>query len=90
MSDMSQTNLEAPLQPSDVLGVVVRQLRRDLNLSQEELGARCSLDRTYVSDIERGNRNPSLQSLWRLSEGLECPLSKIFRQVEEMIEKGRK
>lgn len=51
-------------------GARVRTRREALGLSQEALGFRAGLDRTYISDIERGQRNPSLLRLLRLARGL--------------------
>ena len=51
-------------------GEAVRKRRKRLGLSQEALGFVSGLDRTYVSGIERGVRNPTLQSIWRLAEAL--------------------
>ncbi|MDB9474157.1 helix-turn-helix domain-containing protein [Dolichospermum circinale] len=39
----------------DALGYLVRQRRTELGISQEELGLRANLDRTYISGVERGN-----------------------------------
>lgn len=56
--------------------------RRELGLSQEELGYRCGLDRTYVSGIERGVRNPTLKVVWRLAGGLDVEASELLRSAE--------
>ena len=58
------------LQPAAVLGPVVRDRRRALGVSQEALAERAGLDRTYVSGVERGVRNPTVQALFRLAVGL--------------------
>ena len=59
-------------------GTRVRQLRKELNISQEELGFQTELDRTYISGIERGARNPSLENIGKLAEALKVPLSQLF------------
>jgi transcriptional regulator with XRE-family HTH domain len=61
------------------LGVRVRRLRREVNISQEELAERCALHRTYVSDLERGSRNPSFLSLLALARGLGISISELTR-----------
>lgn len=53
------------------LGQNVRRLRRERKLSQEELAFEAEIDRTYVSQIERGVINPSLYVLWRVAKVLE-------------------
>lgn len=68
---MSRKQIDAPLQPQEAFGKAVRLRRHELELSQEELGTRCDLDRTYISGIERGERNPTIQTIWVFAEGLE-------------------
>ncbi|HEX5220858.1 MAG TPA: helix-turn-helix transcriptional regulator [Verrucomicrobiae bacterium] len=64
------------------LGRVIKGLRNKQAITQEELAAKALLHRTYVSDIERGARNPSLETLVRLAEALQIPLAEIFRETE--------
>jgi transcriptional regulator with XRE-family HTH domain len=52
------------------LGGNVRRLRRERELSQEALAFEAEIDRTYVSQIERGVINPSLLILWKISAAL--------------------
>jgi transcriptional regulator with XRE-family HTH domain len=59
------------------LGNAVRDRRESLGLSQEKLAEKCGFDRTYISMIERGKRNPSFLNLLRLVAGLETSVSKI-------------
>lgn len=60
-----------------LLGAAIKAHREQLGLSQEKLAARCGFDRTYISMLERGKRNPSLLNLQRLAEGLEISVSKL-------------
>jgi transcriptional regulator with XRE-family HTH domain len=53
-----------------VLAANLRRLRIKLDLSQEEFAARCSLHRTYVGAIERGERNVTLKTLEHIAETL--------------------
>ncbi len=67
-----------PMQPSLIpLGKAIRARRQKLKISQEELAERCGFDRTYISMLERGKRNPSLLNLLRLVKGLETSVSKL-------------
>ena len=59
-------------------GQRIRQLRLAKGLSQENLGELCSLDRTYISGIERGRRNVSLRNIALLAEALDVSLSQLF------------
>jgi len=53
-----------------VMGDNVRALRLSLSLSQEELAFRAGVDRTYISQIERGVGNPSVLVLVKISATL--------------------
>ena len=59
------------------LAQAIRRRRENLGWSQEELAARCGFDRTYVSMLERGRRNPSFLNLLKLSDGLEISVSTL-------------
>lgn len=56
-----------------------------MEISQEELGFRSGLDRTYISGIERGVRNPSFTVLVALSQGLGLTVSELFSDLEKEI-----
>lgn len=60
------------------LGKKVRQLRTDLELTQEKLGEMTNLDRTYISGIERGIRNPSIAAIERLAKALKVKASDLI------------
>lgn len=65
-------------------GAAVRLRRDHLGISQEELAGRAGLHRTYISDVERGARNVSLESIHRLAGALEIPMSVLFARLEEL------
>ena len=52
-----------------VLGTNVRRLRLEKGMSQEEFGFAAGIDRTYVSGVERGLRNPSLLLVAKFARG---------------------
>jgi transcriptional regulator with XRE-family HTH domain len=60
----------------------LRELRAERGLSQEQLAHEARLDRTYVSGIERGERNPSLANLFKLTDALGVRLSELARRAE--------
>ncbi|MFO7032107.1 XRE family transcriptional regulator [Limnospira fusiformis CCALA 023] len=64
------------------LGFLIRQHRMAVGISQEELGLRCDLDRTYISGLERGVRNPSLTAIVALAEGLGITVSQLLDNLE--------
>jgi|GEM_PF-351975 DNA-binding XRE family transcriptional regulator len=63
------------------LGLAIKKQRGLLGYSQEKLADQCDFDRTYISMLERGKRNPSLLNLVRLSEGLGISLSKLIEEL---------
>jgi len=65
-------------------GAAVRFRRDQLGISQEELAGRAGLHRTYISDVERGARNVSLESINRLAAALDVSLSVLFSRMEEV------
>ncbi|WP_059000103.1 helix-turn-helix domain-containing protein [Leptolyngbya sp. NIES-2104] len=61
-------------------GKAIRRRRRELDLSQEELAERAEMHRTYISDIERGIVNPSLEVIEKLTDALNTTVSELFVQ----------
>jgi transcriptional regulator with XRE-family HTH domain len=63
-------------------GRSLRSSRKQRGLSQEDLAEAAKLSRNYISDIERGVRNPSLLALVGLSRALRLPLRDMLEDVE--------
>jgi len=63
-------------------GRTLYALRVEKKYSQEELSFRCEIDRSYLGQLERGEKEPCLAMLIKLSVGLETPLTEIFRRFE--------
>jgi transcriptional regulator with XRE-family HTH domain len=72
--------------PPDLLalGRAVRDFRSRLGISQEELGHRADLNRTYVGDIERGARNLSFRAIRQVAGGLDVQASELLARGEEL------
>ena len=64
-------------------GVVIRRLRIEKGISQEKLALSADIDRTYISDIEKGNRNVSLEMIERLANFFQISVCELFKKVEE-------
>ncbi len=64
-------------------GLVLKELRLKKGLSQESLANQSDIDRTYISDIEKGERNISLKIIERLAETLQISLSELFKKIEK-------
>jgi transcriptional regulator with XRE-family HTH domain len=59
-------------------GERVREERQKLNLSQEELGSRAGVHRTYIGMIERAEKNITLENIEKISKALKISISKLF------------
>jgi len=64
-----------------ILGKKIREKRMELHLSQEQLAEICHLDRTYISLVERGKRNMSLNNLLKLASGLKTNISHLTQDI---------
>jgi transcriptional regulator with XRE-family HTH domain len=64
------------------LGVAVRKERKRLNLSQEDFAELCDLHRTYVGQIERGEKNISFENILRVSRAFGLKPSKLLAKAK--------
>jgi CheY-like chemotaxis protein len=64
-----------------LLGTAIKSGRSQLGISQEELAYRAGLHRTYISDLERGARNPSIESVEKLARALQISVATLFEQA---------
>ena len=60
------------------LGARIRELRTARNWTQEDLAGECGLDRSYVSGLEVGRRNPTYLNLLRLAKTFRIPLANLL------------
>jgi transcriptional regulator with XRE-family HTH domain len=60
----------------------LKELRQEMEWSQEQLAYRAGLHSAYISQIERGLKSPSLRSLGQIADALGVSLSVLFRKVE--------
>lgn len=75
------------MEPAVAFGKVLRQLRMEAGLTQEQLGFNANLRRTYVSILELGQQQPTLTTIMKIASGLGITASKLMGFVEE--ESGR-
>lgn len=68
---------------SVVIGQRIRGYRTGLKMSQEELAEKCGLHPTYIGQIERGEKNATLESISRIAAGLSVPLYTLFDKIDE-------
>lgn len=63
-------------------GQTVRKIRMSKDISQEKYADMCNLHRTYISDIELGKRNVSLENIEKMANAFDMSISKLFQEVE--------
>ena len=66
-----------------VTGKAIRSIRQNKKISQEELADLCGLHRTYISDVELGKRNVSLENIDKIAHALQMKKSDVFIEVEQ-------
>jgi transcriptional regulator with XRE-family HTH domain len=65
-------------------GAWLRELRRRRKLSQIDLAARAGISATYLSEIERGDRNPTLAVIVRLARALDAKPTHLVARLDEI------
>ncbi len=73
------------MKPEVAFGHILRNFRQEKKISQERLALMSDLDRTYISLLERGLRQPSLKTILQLSKSLDISAVKLIATVEEML-----
>ena len=69
-------------------GRVVRQRRIDIGLTQEQLGFEAELRRTYISIIELGQQQPSLNTIFKLARALQISPGRLIGLVEDELSRA--
>jgi len=69
----------------EAFGQVLKELRKEKGLSQEELAHESGLDRTFISLLERGKRQPSLGTIISIANVLELTASTFVQKVEVVL-----
>ncbi len=66
-----------------IFGEELQKIRKEKGLSQEQLGFESGYHRTYISQLERGVKCPSLKTIFRISEALAVRPSKLIQNIEK-------
>ena len=72
-----------------LVGKVIAEFRKRSNLSQEVLSGLADIGRSHLSAIERGERKPTLETLYRISTALGVKMSTVILQLEEELSKQK-
>ena len=73
------------MEAARAFGVVLRRLRRAASLTQEQLSFEADLRRTYISILELGQQQPSLETILKLARALDCSASELISLVEKEL-----
>ena len=65
-----------------IFGETIKKIRLERKLSQETLAFEAGIDRTYISDIEKGKRNISIQVVYKLALALQISFSDLIKEIE--------
>lgn len=71
--------------PEKAIGLAIREIRIEREMSQEQLAFECGFDRTYISLVERGIRSPTIRSLVKLATALEVRPSEVLVRMEALL-----
>ncbi|PKL37881.1 MAG: transcriptional regulator [Candidatus Riflebacteria bacterium HGW-Riflebacteria-1] len=85
-SERKEFKEELRIQAQTMFGQIIAELRRNADLTQEDLAYSCGIDRSFMSKLERGETSVSLITLLRLAKGLETQPSAILQLLEQKIE----
>jgi transcriptional regulator with XRE-family HTH domain len=78
------------MKTEEAFGVILKKIRHKENVSQSQLALDSELDRTFISLLERGKRQPSLSSVFKISKALNVEPDEIIRLVKDLINENNK
>jgi transcriptional regulator with XRE-family HTH domain len=70
-----------PRNPKEIFAKNLRRIRNETGLSQEELASRAGLHRTYISSIERGQRNISIENIFAIAKALKVAPADLVKLI---------
>ena len=71
-----------------IFGPVLARARRKAGLTQEALAFECELHPTYISQIERGIKSPTLRTLFKMAEAMDIQPSSLVKLIEKQLQKS--
>lgn len=76
-------NIEVNLMEKNTIGDRLRKLRYSMDLTQEKLGEKADLHYSYIGQVERGDKTPSLKSLIKIADALDISVEELIREETE-------
>ena len=74
-----------PMLDSKIVGEVIAEFRKKKGISQEVISGLADIGRTHLSAIERGERKPTLETLYKIANSLNVKMSDIIIEIEKRI-----
>lgn len=67
----------------EVCGSVIKRIRTQKGITQEELAWKCDVDKVFIYRIESGINQPTITTLFKLAEGLSMPCTSLVEEIEK-------
>lgn len=64
------------------VGLRIRYYRKEKHITQERLAEICNLHPTYIGQLERGEKNATIESLYKITRGLDISMGKLLENIE--------
>jgi len=88
MSGQAQSKRQSRISsPEQAFGHVIRSIREKQGISQEALAFKGGYHRTYIGQLERGEKSPSLKTIYALAGSLGIAPSKLLKDIESLLTK---
>ena len=68
-----------------IFGSRLRQIRAELSITQEELAFKCDMQPSHIGQLERGIKSPTLETLHKISEGIDVSISDLVAFQDKLI-----
>ena len=78
-----------PMLDPKLVGETLKEIRKRKSISQDVISGLAGVGRTHLSAIERGERKPTLETLYRLSIAFDIKMSEIIIEIEKRIEESK-
>ncbi len=75
----------SPMLDAKIVGNVIAEYRKKKGISQEVLSGLADIGRTHLSAIERGDRKPTLETLYRICCAMDIPMSQLVHEIEKRL-----
>ena len=77
------------LSRSQAFGLALKALREERGeMSQEAAALKCKVDRAYFGKVERGEKSPTLGTIWKIADGFETRPSELLIRAERLRDEG--